>query len=466
MEMKMENSLEIKEFVQAFFNNLKAEMSWEGQTLVINKVPASFEDFLGKKAPYTLVFEAGVDTNAELMTKGSFLLKAMTSYLENKGQTTLIKLDFDRDYKEEFKKYLKLKNSEIYSINKVPVYQNIVRFSFLTVLQYLNEKEQLMNTIYTQNGEVISFNLEKYKQLEGKKEELTKKEIKADYETAKEELKKILQNKIKETSVMLSKKLSKERKRITDHYHTQLTEIESSISKYKEQIINLEKQALKIDNTEKQAVLTKIEKLKETIKVIEQSGKKDKIDQEEKFFINDEIHKHSLDVNNKLMNMTIIYYPVFNFTLFFKNADSARQLELVYDPLQDKLNKPITCDACSREITEISLCSSGHLNCTNCIEKCNSCYKLLCKKCTKKECQFCSRDLCRNCSDKCSICFKLVCKSHLRNNYATGNPACVNCLQKCSLCNEFSDNNHIKKNTLGENICTKCLRLNSLKKVD
>lgn len=462
----MEKSEEIIKFVEAFFKNLKAELNWNSQILTITNVPESFESFLGKKAPYNLVFQPGIDPNAELMAKGSFLLKAMTSYLENKGQTTLIKLDFDRDYKEEFKRYLKLKNSEIYSLNKSPKYQKIIRFSFLTTLQYLNEKEQLMNSIYTHEGKVIQFNLDKYKQLEGNKGDLDKMEIKLEYELAKEELKKMLQEKIRETSLMLSKKLNKERERIKEHYQNEMKEIELSQLKNQEQIANLEKQIPKSDDQEKIVILNKIEKIKENLNSIQSSEKKSKIEQEEKFFINDELHKHTLDVNNKLLNTTIIYYPIFNFTLFFKSSDSARQLELVYDPLQDKLDKPITCDTCNREIIEITLCSSGHINCTNCTEKCNSCHKLICKKCMKKECQFCSRNLCKNCSDKCSICWKLVCKSHLKTNYATGNIACINCLQRCSQCNEFSDSKHIIKKENGNSICTKCSRLNSLKVVD
>ncbi len=455
------NKEDLRKFIESFFNGLKCELAWDGKTLEIRKVPLEFETYYGKKSPYSLVFDEA-NENAELITKGSSLLKAITTYLESRGQTTLIRLNFERDYKEQFERYLKLRNCTLYSLIKKPDYRSILRFTFMTQMQYVNDKEQLINSIHVKDGSVINFILEKYSYTEGKREELPKKDIKSEYELAKEELKKILQKKTQETSEALKKRLDKEIERIRDHYRNQTKELDVQMGRNKEQTIALRKQMEKVNEIEKKTILAKIEKLHETMKGLENPEIKEKLNKEESFFINDEIHKHALNINNKLMNTTIIYYPVFTFTLVFKSKDSARQVELIYNPMEDTLTA-VTCESCKREITELTLCSSGHVICQNCSDICRGCMGILCSSCTKKECSYCGIKMCKHCAIKCTKCLKTVCKLHMNKDYTSGKDYCINCLAKCFICNQFTLPAYMKKDSAGNNVCKKCLVLSTLK---
>ena len=121
----------------------------------------------------------------------------------------------------------------------------------------------------------------------------------------------MLERKIQETSENLKVRLDKETQRINEHYEHQIKEIDDGINRSKDQLANLEKQLIaeKTQETDRPGIVTKIEKLKETIKDLETQDTKKKLEDEEKFFINDETHKHALNIGNKLINTTLIYYP-------------------------------------------------------------------------------------------------------------------------------------------------------------
>ena len=456
------SNLEIQKFTEAFFNNLKCKLSWENESLRITEIPADFEEMYGKKGPYLFTFTPGTHTSAELISKGNTLLKAMTSYLETRGQTTLISLNFDRDYKEEFQRYLKLRECSLYNITKRVENQYILRFTFMTAFQYLNEREQLMNDVYVKEGKIIQFILEKYKAEEGKKEDLQKREMKADFEVAKEELKILLRRKSEETGTMLKKRLDKEIERIKEHYKNQTRELQTQREKINEQSANIQKQLLKENEQEKISLTLKLEKLKETAQELNKSDHFEKLKNEEAFFLNDENHKHALNINNKLMNTTIIYYPVFTFTLMLKGTQSARQIELTYNPLEDTLT-PIACETCKRAITEIYLCSSGHIVCQNCADKCRSCHQLLCARCMHKECTTCSIKLCKKCAIKCNKCLKYTCPAHMKEDYLTKKEYCAHCLVKCDACNKHTLTQYTRKTDGGNILCNTCAVRSSLK---
>lgn len=451
----------IKKFSESFFKNLKCELSWEGNSLIVKKIPKSFEEFYGKSGPYKIVFNSEDQGSGELMAKGSFLLKSMTDYLDTLGQTTLIKLNFERDYKEEFQRYLKLKGCEIHNIIKKADNQLIPRFTFLTTLQYLNEKEQFMNTICMEKGKITNFNLDKYQHSEGKKEDISTKEIKKDYQEAKNGLKDLLKIRIEKTSNILKIKLDKERERVKEHYKKQKKEIEDSIEKQKNQWVSFEKQLAHPNVKNPKVIQAKIDRLRESISNSQNSNELEKLNKEEEFFINDEAHKHSLNIHNKLMNTTLIYYPIFNFSITLKSKDAARQIPLTYDPYEDNLTK-INCESCEREIIELTICSSGHVSCLNCVSGCKECGKSLCINCTKKMCEFCSRSFCKRCVSQCAKCKKLVCKNHTRKDYLTDKDCCIECLKKCYVCNQFTTQSHMNKTDSGF-ACKRCESHKSVK---
>ena len=452
----MENDL--KKFTEDFFKNLKCSVRLDNSLLHVDKVPQEFENLFGKKSPYIISFDQS-HLNAEIVSKGSFMLKAMNSYLENRAKTSIIKLDFERDYKIEFQHYLKLKNSEIFRIDKKVKFKPIIRFTFSTNFQYLNEREQLINDLILEELKIIYFNLEKYKYSEGKESDLSEIDLKSPYAIAKEELKNILKNRILETKELLNKKLEKETYRIKEHYSQQRQEIAQNLKKLEEQKRTLQIEMKKSINKE---IQEKIYQIDQNIVLLKDPQKEKQLSIEEQFFINDETHKLSLNIDNKLLNTTIIYYPIFNFSIFLKNADAGRQIEIMFNPMQDSIT-PIKCETCDRVINEILLCSSGHILCNNCYTGCSECGRGLCKKCIKKECEICSRRLCKRCAKSCSSCLKPICKSHSKTDFITGKDACVNCLKPCSVCNQFTNQRNLKSN-LGRLVCQKCLRLSILKK--
>ena len=152
----MSQQNDIKQLVESFFKSLNSTLSWNGDSLRVSNVPQDFEIFFGKKSPYNLVFSEDITSREnELIAKGSFMLKAITDYLDKKGQMASIKIDFNEDFLSAFRKYLKLKNAEIQSLLKEEEYNRIYKFTFQTLLQYLNEKEQINNSLYVKGNDII-----------------------------------------------------------------------------------------------------------------------------------------------------------------------------------------------------------------------------------------------------------------------------------------------------------------------
>jgi len=249
----------IIKFSEEFFKNIKAEFSWQGETLVVTKVSKDFETFSGKTSPYYLVFDSEKTAeNTELLAKGSYFLRAMTNYLDNRGQTTLIKLDFPLDARQEINKFYKFNNCNITNVNQKQEYKYFLRFTFLTTFSFLNEKEQIMTPIFVDHTQIIDFNPSKYKTVEGKKQDVDLKDIKPSYALAREKLKEILQPKIQQVSQDLNKKLEKEIDRIKNHYSNHSNEGSEEVSKGLEHIKELEKEKQKTSEENKLSIDSRI----------------------------------------------------------------------------------------------------------------------------------------------------------------------------------------------------------------
>jgi len=192
---------------------------------------------------------------------------------------------------------------------------------------------------------------------------------------------------------------------------------------------------------------------------LKKSNKKQDLEKEMNFFLNDEINKHSLSINNKLINTTIIYYPLYEFNLFLKNSEVSKQITLTYNPLEKDITK-LVCDSCKNETKEISLCSSGHIVCSNCSLKCSECNKDFCKTCLQKSCELCGKKVCSKCTKRCSKCGKNVCKSHIQNYM--GKEVCVNCLRYCIKCKTYNEK-LVKCPTCFKEICENCARIDFIR---
>lgn len=445
--------MDIKKFVENFFRNIKSEIEWKDGLLIVNTAPKEFESFLGKKAPYYLAFgqlSCPINQEIEVINKGSVFLKAMFSFLEGKGQTTLLKINFEPlDLS-----LLKLNNCKIIKSSLKQSNNFIFRFTFQTTFQYLNEKEQAISSIFV-DGTPIDFDISKYNVSEGKKSEADIPEVKPSYEIARLKVREIVQPRIQQIGVEINQKLEGGIKRVKELFKNQFLELDQQLKKARYQLEELEKGQTSGDIKN---IPQRINKLREQIHELEMKQKMEisgegQIAKEEKFFIADELNKHSLNVDNKLMNTTIIYYPIFSYTLMLKNEDSGRQVELVYNPLKKTTNN-FECESCKTSLKEFTLCASGHLTCRNCLQRCRDCGKDFCSLCLDKSCDYCGKKVCRKCAFKCVKCGKTYCSAHTKKTLE-GRQSCTICTKSCAICNQASESMR-KCPSCNQNICSKC----------
>jgi len=446
---------DLKKFTHSFFTNLGCLITEVGDTLLVSKIPVDFEQAYSKKGPYTLVFDKD-DSEGELVSRGSFMLKTMTSYLEQRGQTALVKLMFDQDYLAAFKRSFSFKKCELLSLTKTPSYKVISIFSFSTTLQYLNEKEQVMNTLAVHEGAIVPFSVDQYTYQQGDPRDVSLERVKEEYLIAKEAMKKKIEPRIAEVSQVLDAKMAQETVRIHDHYTNQLKEKDQTLIKLKEQLSSSEKTP-----ASSPAALQRRDRIIENIKLLENPDFEARVIQERDFVVRDEEFKHALNISNKLVSTTFAYYPIFSFNLALKNAQTARTVTIKYNPLKNEFETPLCCEQCKSTLQEVFLCGSAHILCANCFDTCRSCEQGMCSLCMKKTCTQCARRLCKRCVSRCTLCWKDACKSHIRTNYASGKEGCTSCLKACTKCGMFADKQHLIQQTEGE-ICLKCNNLSSI----
>lgn len=445
----MEEKEQLMEFIEKFFKNLKADVILQGNFLLVSNVPETFQKFYGKKEPYKFVFEEKYNSpDSDLIEKGSYAIKTISSYLENSGQTTLLKINFDLDSEQEIKKRISLPNSKIQKLIPKQKHNFLSRFTFHTIFQYLNEKEKITNDIYVYNQEIIPGDLSSYNIEEGRKEEIKIPDIKESYFLAKDELKKIIQTKTQEVVDKLNERLEKEKSRIENHFSNENREFNTIFSRAERKLEDLEKEG----NTEKTYKQMKL------IESIKQKTNFQEIEKDKERAIQLEKQKHLLNVNNKLFNTTLIYYPLAIFDMQIINPYTQRIITVSFDPLTEKLN-PLFCEHCQNQIKEIYLCSTGHISCKECVQSCESCLKEYCKKCTKVKCDLCSKHICRECSTRCFKCGKSVCKTHVKEDKISKRIYCNKCLRRCERCGNSKEPYSFRRSKKTDaEICGECFR--------
>lgn len=402
------------DFFIKFFKSIGSEVKQDGNFLIISNIPANFEKFSGKRGPYMLSFN-GEKEGYEVVSPNYYLIKTIKEFLEGRGETTLLKINFAIDFKDEIPKRIPFLNSEIKNISKTTRNNFIFKFSFITTFQYMNEKENMINHIFVQDNKIIPFS-EALDLVEGNKRDFMEVNADKEYSLAKEELKKVVLPKTEELKIKLSGQLNSEISRIQQHYENNLSEIEAQEKSLKKQIET---------NKEDKEKTKKLAKAMETLK---QENNKKKITDEEEEFIQKEIRKHGLKIDSKLLNTTIIYFPIYNLNLTLEiEKNNYKMIELIYDPLK-KIVSPLYCKSCGKEVKEIILCSSGHITCRNCGEKCSSCGSVYCKSCQTKKCSDCGRTLCSHCQNICDVCKKVFCDYHITKN--SGKKICKFCERK------------------------------------
>ncbi len=454
---------ELKSFVEDFFRGIGSVVKSVDETTIISNVPKDFEGVYGRSGPYTFVYNpSNTIPSTELVTKGSLILQKLSEFLDRKGQASCIRLIFPDDYLGAFKRHLKLRNAEIVGITQKENYNFVYRFTFQTTLQYLNEKEQVVNHLFVSDGKIINFLLDSYKS-EPFAIAADPALSKNSYDVAKLYLKELIGSRIDETSKLLTDKLAKEELRIKDHYGKQRYEYEDSIRRLESQSIDLEKQKQKAKPEDLLTISQKLVKIKKSIDELKNSDLLKNLDKELSFFLTEESQKHGLNINNKLSSTTLIACPIFIFTLQIKSKDKTKFIDKNFDPLTQKLYPPFKCDSCERETSELTLCNSSHLSCVNCSWNCSDCYAPMCKKCMIKTCDYCAKRLCKNCSGFCANCKVNVCKNHSRVDFSNGRIGCYRCLKQCTICKKHTSVSNLAKNDGFNVVCKACDRLRFLK---
>jgi len=462
----------IKEFTLNFFKSLNCNILDKETHIIIKNVPDSFENFVDNYSPYILVFDMDqhkLIEDSELMEKGSYLLKSMREYLETTGQTTLLKLNIQiKDPKLEIKKELKFNNCKIMNVTKLKENDFILRFIFLSTCQYLNEKEQFLNSIYENNNNIISFDSSMYEVIEGNREDIINNnkigELVKKYNLVKANLKSNLNKNTQNIKSLLKGKLDKEITRLQDHYSKQVQEKDDTLENREEKfkITSSQLEHAYYDEDIRKLKI-KLKKIKEEIDDLKKKGNKTRLNEEKEFQINEEINKHKLDVTHKLINASIMYYPTFLFNILLKNKQNEKHIKLNFDPIKNKMNFPI-CESCKKETKEINLCSNSHITCNNCLSNCSSCNKEFCNSCLKDSCSKCNAKLCKDCTIKCPSCGKNYCKDHIKTCPICKKNICIDCLTKCPDCNKLVCKDHLKKcPTCEREICEVCAEKDFIK---
>jgi len=355
-----------KELMLEFFKGSNIED--KNGVLTINNAPKSFEDFIGKKAPYVLVFDFDKHNklaDSELIVKGSYFLSAIRDYMRTKGQTTLVKMNIK--FEEPKIQSIGLGNCKIIEVNKKEGYSFIPEFTFLSICQYLNDKKQFMNKIRIKDGNILDMNLGKLTR--GDAADIGEVEVFNEYKAAKIKLQEMISEKTKEIRYNLSIKLEKELKRIKEYYGNQIKESDEEVERCLEKIKLLEAK-FKHTYFDREALILKrmIREYNDRLVKLKEQGHKERLKKEELFHVNDELDKYALSVNHSLANINLIYYKNCTYTLKLKSSksDSIKILEIVYDPFFKKF-EPLTCSSCNELLNKINISSTGKIVCAKCL---------------------------------------------------------------------------------------------------
>ena len=444
---------ELYTIVKDFFKQLQCDVAGE-KILEIKKVRADFEKIYGKISPYKFSFEKQkefTDEESDYVTHSHHLMNSISEYLRNKANVALIRLDIGNDLKKELASKLILHN-HLVRIDKKITFDHIFKLTFETSMQYTNEHEKLLHTLYVHDNQVIdNFSIEDYPTMVGKKSDIDVTALREGKEVAKEKIKTLLNDRIKIISEKLKISLAKEIERISQHYDSLHNEVQREIDTHMRRIDELSK------NTDDDPAIVgaKINRLHETISRLKEKIGQSEIAKEKEFHIREEKQKHSLNIGSRLLNKTIIYYPVFDLALFLENGKKVRQVSLQFNPLTHQI-KNLLCEICSRDLSEAFICSSNHLVCAQCGSNCESCKSIRCEKCRTMHCSRCNREVCESCTQICSRCRKHFCKSHVRSDFLNKSIICFDCSLVCSLC-KMSTEKLLFKKINGKDICPKCV---------
>lgn len=425
----------VREIVESFFKSVKAQVDSQGDSIIVRNIPEKIQKTFSMGASEEFSFEQ--NGPGQFVEENSQIFRKIKDYLRNSPSRTLLKIDFE--FPKNIHEKINLRNCSLDKIEKKHQNNYFSRFTFLTTFRYLNNNEQTLNEIYVHEKKVVNGDLSDYDVKEGNAQEANTSHLAEDYNIAKEKLKEILGGKITDLSGEVNSELDKEVKRINEHYAHMASELD------------LNKQRL-IARMKENLEEAKTQKFKETLDKSEEEFKK--IEREKEEIINNEKTKYTLDIDNKIINTTIIYYPVFKITFKLSDAKSEKELEIIYNPLTEEISK-INCDSCKVELEELNICNGGHICCNSCLHLCSECGKRFCKECFSGICNSCGKLVCKNCGKKCSDCGKINCKNCMRKT-TSAIEKCKDCIVYCPICSKITDKISLVRDSSGRMICKSC----------
>ncbi len=244
--------------------------------------------------------------------------------------------------------------------------------------------------------------------------------------------------------------------RIREYYDKQLGELGGDLKNKLVKIKELELELRSCDEVECDGIRGRLDKLKKGLVKIGDDEAAERVLREREMTIGDAMQKFSLNVDRKLVNTTVIYYPVYAFRLLLKGGSSERFVDMTYDPLMKRLGR-LVCEGCGADVVNLTLCAGGHVSCGECLDVCGECGKKFCPKCLKRSCVSCGRKLCRDCAVMCRGCGKFACRTHMRVDCVSGEERCVSCLRACLRCHGMCEERFFGEARDGSKVCMKCL---------
>ncbi len=393
---------QLRQFSIQFFKELGAKVNENTDYLEVSEVPAKFQKFYGKNEPYRIVFDKAFASTGELVAPESYLLKMMKAYLDNSGDAVLTSLNYKLNVDSFIKENLKLHNCSVVKATADTVHNFMFKFTFQTTYKYLNEEEKLINEVFVDEGLIVDPDLSKFIVSNTNKKDIDITELRDYYSTAKDHIKDSVNEKTSSIASTLDSSLSKEISRINSYYEQQIKETD-------EQIARINSGALKSKDP------------------IELERQKIQFANEKELFIQNEQKKHALRLNTKLINTTIIDYPIYSIEAFFKsNAGVTRLTVIKFDPLKNKVELP-TCDLCKSSLSEIILCNGNHLVCRNCGTRCEDCNEISCETCLRHQCAVTKRRICKQCGRTCVRCKQFKNKRFMIADSSGRSFVCKNC---------------------------------------
>ncbi len=393
----------LKIFSMQFFKELGASINDSGNFLEIINVPAKFQKFYGKNEPYKLVFDKTLAVSgAELITAESYLLKMMKSYLDDSGDSVLLSLNYPIQIDSFIRKNFEMHNCVI-SKATASINQNFLfKFTFQTTYKYLNEEERFVNEVFVDKGQIINLDLSAFTVSDLNKKDIDMTQLRHYYSIAKENIKEAINKRTSIIASVLEDSLSKEIARVSSYYEQRVKEIDEQLAR----------------------INSKDTKSKQDPAILNEQ--KEQFVKEKELFVQNEQKKHSLRLNTKLINTTVMLYPVYSIESFFK-SDAVTRLVLVgFDPLNNKITRPV-CDICKSTLSEIILCNGNHLVCRQCGVKCEECSKISCETCLKQKCSVTKRSICKQCGRTCTKCKAFKNKRFMNSDSLGRYLVCKNC---------------------------------------